>query len=453
MRILWVKAGKLLPVDTGGKIRSYNILRRLGAGNDLTLLSCYGGARDVDYEKQIAEMLPGTLSVHTGVPESSKLDYLRHLFSSAPYAVTKFTSPEVQSKVSTFLSDRRFDVAVCDFLAASLSFPKVLTTPTVLFQHNVESALWERQARHEANPINRMVYKLEAAKMLRYERAAVARFHHVIAVSENDRRLMSVMTNAARISVVPTGVDLKQFSCATAEAPNTTEPILVFVGSMDWEANIDAVDYFCREVWPTVRNAVPQARFRIVGRNPHPRVQRLASDSVEVTGTVASVIEHYREASVNIVPLRIGGGTRLKIYEAMAMGKATVSTSIGAEGLDVNDNSDILLADSPDKFAESLIALLTDNQLRKRIEIAAAEQAARYDWSVITERFEQVLAGVASRYVGAALRGRPSAGNDKVAQRSGAGTEGRPYMQDEGVHNNALAHQGGAATEDRTYSL
>src|SRR5204863_4211388 len=136
----------------------------------------------------------------------------------------------------------------------------------------------------------------------------------------------------------------------------------------------------------------------------------LASDSIEITGTVASVIEHYREAAVNIVPLRIGGGTRLKIYEAMAMGKATVSTSIGAEGLDVNDGSDLLLADSPETFAESLIALITDNQLRKRIERAAAEQAARYDWSVITERFEEVLAGVASRHAGAALRGRPSAG-------------------------------------------
>jgi sugar transferase (PEP-CTERM/EpsH1 system associated) len=435
MKILWVKAGKLLPVDTGGKIRSYNILRRLPAQNDVTLLSYYGGARDVDYEKQIAELLPGTLSVNTAVPESSKLDYLRRLSNPAPYAVTKFTSHEVQRKVATLLTGGRFDVAVCDFLAASLNFPSVLETPTVLFQHNVESALWQRQAKHEANPLNRLVYKLEAAKMLRYERAAVARFHHVIAVSENDRELMSAMTEAARISVVPTGVDLKQFSGARSDT--TAEPLVIFVGSMDWEANIDAVEYFCREVWPAVKQAVPEARFRIVGRNPHSRVKKLASDSIEVTGTVPSVIEHYREAAVNIVPLRIGGGTRLKIYEAMAMGKATVSTSIGAEGLDVNDGRDILLADSPEKFGESLIALLTDNQLRKRIERAAAQQAARYDWSVITERFEEVLGGVVRLYVDregavsthvrAALRGRPSFHDDDLAHQGGAATEGRPY--------------------------
>ncbi len=417
MKILWVKAGKLLPVDTGGKIRSYNILRRLRAQNDVTLLSYYGGPRDVNYEKEIAEHLPGTVTVHTGVPESSALDYLRRLTRAAPYSVTKFTSREVQSKVATLLTGGRFDVAVCDFLAASLNFPSVLETPTVLFQHNVESALWERQARHEANPLNRMVFKLEAAKMLRYERAAVARFHHVIAVSEHDRKLMSAMTDDTRISVVPTGVDLQQFRAART-ADVATKPLVIFVGSMDWEANIDAVDYFCRDVWPAVKQAVPGARFRIVGRNPHSRVKKLASDSIEVTGTVASVIEHYQEAAVNIVPLRIGGGTRLKIYEAMAMGKATVSTSIGAEGLDVNDGRDILLADSPEKFADSLIALLTNDQLRKRIERAAAEQAARYDWSVITERFEEVLAGVVrldvdrdgavSTHVGAALCGRSS---------------------------------------------
>lgn len=407
MRILWVKAGKLLPVDTGGKIRSYNILRRLDERNDVTLLSYYGGPRDEAYASELAEQLPGAITVHTGGDRANLfangLDYLRRLPSRAPYAVTKFTSRKVQSEIATLLSEARFDVAICDFLAASLNFPAILKTPTVLFQHNVESSLWRRQARLEPNLINRMVFKLEAAKMLSYEREAVGRFHHVIAVSDNDRELMSAMTDASRISVVPTGVDLQQYKVAgerAAEA-SVTEPVVVFVGSMDWEANIDAVDYFCREIWPAVKHAVPGARFRIVGRNPCPRVRKLASDSIEVTGTVASVIEHYREAAINIVPLRIGGGTRLKIYEAMAMGKATVSTSIGAEGLDVNDGADILIADSSEKFAESIIALLKNEPLRRRIEKAAAEQAARYDWPVITERFEEVLDRVAGKALGA----------------------------------------------------
>jgi glycosyltransferase involved in cell wall biosynthesis len=435
MKILWVKAGKLLPVDTGGKIRSYNILRRLDERNDVTLLSYYGGPRDEAYESELTEHLPGAMTVHTGGAGSnllaSGLDYLWRLPSRAPYAVTRFTSRNVQSKIAALLSDGRFDVAICDFLAASLNFPAVLETPTVLFQHNVESSLWQRQARHEPNLINRMIFKLEAAKMLRYERGAVGRFHHVIAVSDSDRDLMSAMTDASRISVVPTGVDLQQYqvACERADEASDNGPLVVFVGSMDWEANIDAVDYFCREIWPAVNHAVPGARFRIVGRNPHPRVQRLASDSIEVTGTVASVIEHYREATINIVPLRIGGGTRLKIYEAMAMGKATVSTSIGAEGLDVNDGADIAIADSAEKFADSMIALLKNEQLRRRIEQAAAEQAARYDWSVITERFEEVLARVAGQSLGAQAS-LPAPSREDIEQAGMPALPGAPALQE-----------------------
>lgn len=397
MKILWVKAGKLLPVDTGGKIRSYNILRRLREQHDVTLLSYYGGAEDTAYAIEIGEHLAGAVTVHTGTSGSNGvtkgLDYLRRLPEPAPYAVTKFTSFRVQRKIRTLLAERRFDVAVCDFLSASLNFPRVMNTPAVLFQHNVESALWDRQKEHEPNPVKRLAYRFEAAKMGRYERAAVRRFDHVIAVSDGDREIMKTMTDSTCISVVPTGVDLEQFQAAAGQG--ATNPLVVFLGSMDWEPNIDAVEYFCRESWPRIRASVPGAKFRIVGRNPHPRVKRLASECIEVTGTVPSVIEHLREAAVVVVPLRVGGGTRLKIFEAMAMGKAVVSTSIGAEGLDVHDDRDILIADTAESFAASTVALLNDRVLRQRIELAASELAAQYDWSVIARRFEQVLARVA----------------------------------------------------------
>src|SRR2546425_4416469 len=289
MRILWAKAGKLLPVDTGGKIRSYNILRGLRNNNDLTLLSYYGGARDADYEREIADHFPGAVTIHTGVPDSSAIDYLRRLANAAPYAVTKFTSPKVRRTIKRLLAEDRSDVAVCDFLSASLNFPRADRTPTVLFQHNVESALWNRQQKHQPNPIKRLAFKVEAAKMLRYERAAVRRFDHVIAVSESDREVMKAMTDESRISVVPTGVDLSKYQAATGTSAR--KPLVIFLGSMDWEANIDAVEYFCREIWPRVHTRVPGARFRIVGRNPHARVNRLASADIEVTGTVPSVIE------------------------------------------------------------------------------------------------------------------------------------------------------------------
>ena len=398
MRILWVKAGKLLPVDTGGKIRSYNLLRQLAArGHETVLLSYYGGARDERYEREVAEHLPGAVTVHTGAPDAGAvrqgLHYLRRLPHPAPYAVTKFTDPEVRRLVARWDEEGRFDVTVCDFLSASLNFPRSPRTPSVLFQHNVESALWRRQAAHEPHPLKRLAFRLEAAKMLRYERATVGRFRHVIAVSEHDRRLMSEMTDPSRISVTPTGVDLARYRSAAGR--RAAAPLVIFLGSMDWEANIDGVDYFCEEIWPAVLRAVPAARFRVVGRNPHPRVLRRASESVEVTGTVPSVVEHLQEAAVFVVPLRVGGGTRLKIYEAMAAGKAVVSTTVGAEGLDVTDGSDILLADDAASFADSIVRLLTDEEERGRLERAASETAARYDWAEVARRFEETLAAAA----------------------------------------------------------
>ncbi|PYR58960.1 MAG: hypothetical protein DMF91_16000, partial [Acidobacteria bacterium] len=169
MKLLWVKAGKLLPVDTGGKIRSYNLLRHLAARHDVTLLSYYGGRPDPTYEAEVGRHFPLAVTVCTGVPDGPAarvaLDYARRVLSPAPYAVTKFTSPRVSRLIKTWYREGRFDVAVCDFLSASLNFPATLSTPSVLFQHNVESVLWRRQAAHEANPVKRLAFTLEAAKM------------------------------------------------------------------------------------------------------------------------------------------------------------------------------------------------------------------------------------------------------------------------------------------------
>jgi glycosyltransferase involved in cell wall biosynthesis len=393
VKILWVKAGKLLPVDTGGKIRSYNMLRFLARDHEVTLLSYYGGHRDLEYESAIQKELPGTKSIHTGAPDSTAfvqgLDYLWRISRSAPYAVRKFTHPEVATTVGTWLSTKTFDVAVCDFLSASLNFPRKPMTPTVLFQHNVESSLWQRMASHESNPIKKFAFRIESAKMSSYERAALKYFHKVIAVSEHDRKQMLAMDPSCEITVVPTGVDTRKFSVAP---PSTTNPPrIVFSGSMDWEPNIDAVDYFCQRIWPGVLKEFPKAIFQIVGRNPHVKVQRLASESVRITGTVPSVTEYLRDASIVVVPLRVGGGTRLKIFEAMAMGKVVVSTSIGAEGLEVQSGRDLMLADDAATFIQAILLLLRNDEIRRKYEQAGVQLASRHDWSRIVLQFAAVL--------------------------------------------------------------
>lgn len=392
MRILWVKANKILPVHSGGDIRSFNLLRQLAATEEVIFFSYYDGAPDTEYEKELQSQLPGAVCEATG-KESSKLargiDYLLRMTNEAPYAVSRFASRRVQQRLKECLRQTRPDVVVCDFLDAAVNFPADLGIPSVLFQHNVESEIWRRHAATATSFGKSRLYKREFRKMLGYEQAMVQKFDRVIAVSEHDRSLMSSWVDASRIDVVPTGVDLSQFRAE--ESPQPTTPLVTFVGAMDWEPNVDAVEHFCAATWPAITAQVPGARFRIVGRNPDRRVQSLASATVEVTGSVPSVLEHLRRAAVVVVPLRIGGGTRLKIYEAMAAGKAVVSTRIGAEGLDVHDRKDIWLADEDSELAGAVVALVQNHDLRKGLERAAAVQAAKFDWSAVARTFRDAL--------------------------------------------------------------
>ena len=393
MRILWVKAGKILPVDTGGRIRSFNILRHLAARNETVFLSYYAGPKDERYERELLELFPRAITFPAGASDGTMarlLDYALRVTNPAPYAVSKFAAASVRRALLDTVASFRPDVAVCDFLSASLNFPDPLPVASVLFQHNVEHALWDRQARHEANPLKKVAFSMEAAKMRRYERSTVARFDHVVAVSENDRALMAEMTDPSHLTVVPTGVDVAAYK---SKADSGRGHSVMFLGSMDWPANIDGVEFFCEEIWPRVVAAIPAAKFQVVGRNPPRRITRLASDSVEIVGGVKSVIPHLRESPVFVVPLRIGGGTRLKIYEAMAAERAIVSTTVGAEGLDFCDGTDLLIADGAPAFADSVIALLRDPARRLALGRAAGETAARFDWSAVALEFESVLRG------------------------------------------------------------
>jgi polysaccharide biosynthesis protein PslH len=401
MRILWIKANKILPAHSGGDIRSFNILQQLAKRDEVVFLSYYDGAPDLAYEAELQKRLPGAVCVCTGQRMESGWgrgwDYIRRLPEAAPYAVGRFASSAVQKSVRECLAQKNpdvaVDVAVCDFLDAAINYPDSSSDsgriPTVLFQHNVESEIWRRHANNGSGLAMKMVYRREFRKMLGYEQATVRQFDHVIAVSESDRKLLSAWAEPDRVSVVPTGVDTGEFF--PGEGAVREKPLVVFVGAMDWEPNVDAVKYFCADIWPGILNKVPKARFRIVGRNPDRRLFALAGDSVEVTGSVPSVGEHLREAAVVVVPLRIGGGTRLKIYEAMAVGKAVVSTTVGAEGLDVHAGQDLILADSARVFSESVIALLENPEMRRRMGQAALATSGKYGWVVVGDRFREVL--------------------------------------------------------------
>lgn len=393
MRILWVKPGKLLPLNTGGKLRSYHILRHLSALHAVTFLSSYGGQRDRKYEAELQAKLPGAVSVHDPSIEVEGIrryaSFARSLAKRVPYSVCSFKVDRVQRLLSSRAFCGEFDVAVCDFLASAVNFPRSLCIPTVLFQHNVETLLWKRRAQFGSNWQRRVVAWAEYVKMRRYEQEQLRRFRHVFSVSREDREVMTAMGASARITVIPTGVDLGSYESSSDQ--ESTDPLVVFCGSMDWEPNIDGVEYFCREIWAQVLAKVPSARFRIVGRDPDLRIRKLASSSVEVTGTVTSVAKHLRQASVLVVPLRIGSGTRIKVYEGMAMGKATVCTRLGAEGLAVHHGRDIFLSDDSRQFAQHVVDLLLDRELRQKCGQQAVQSVQKQEWSVSAQVFANAL--------------------------------------------------------------
>jgi sugar transferase (PEP-CTERM/EpsH1 system associated) len=399
MRILWIKAGGLVPPDTGGKIRSYNILRELARHHTITFFSFYGAhAHDVHHE---LETLFSVFCVPLKLPRSGSAaelcGYIANLFSSEPYTVNKYCRPEVRKQLTSVLQQENYDIILCDFLTPAALIPWNWHGPKVIFTHNVEAVIWRRHYEVAHNPLWKALSWYEWRRMKAAEERYLKRADHVLAVSENDRNTFSSFLDPGKLTVIQTGVDVDYFKpLSEVEQPYS----LVFTGSMDWLPNEDGVVYFAKEILPLIRRQVPDISLRVVGRKPSATLQSLAArqGQVELTGWVEDVRPFLARGAVCIVPLRIGGGTRLKIFEAMAMGKAVVSTSIGAEGLPVRDGENILLADDPVTFTQSVVSLLRDPIRRREIGLAARKLVAeKYSWAKVTEDFATVLANVVTR--------------------------------------------------------
>ncbi|MGH9326777.1 MAG: glycosyltransferase [Terriglobia bacterium] len=401
MRILWVKAGGLVPLDSGGRLRSYHILKELTRRHNVTLFTFYVAQPDDPHPalKDLffrVECLP--LKVATGRGLGEGLLYVRNLFSFRPHSIAKFCQPSIIQRVRQLLEEQTYDVIVCDFVFAGGAIPWDFRCPKVLFTHNVESAIWRRHYQVARNPLWKAICWREYGATTRAEKFYLRKADHVLAVSDADRNFFAKIIKPEKITVIPTGVDLDFFRPAWGhERPGA----LAFTGSMDWLPNQDAMFYFARQVFPLIRREIPSARLTIVGRKPSGRLRALSGSEagIAVTGGVADVRPYVEEASVYVVPLRIGGGTRLKIFEAMAMGKAIVSTSVGAEGLPITHGENILLADEPQQFANSVVRLLrTPREIGRLGEAARKLVEQDYGWAAVAAQFEQALFKVAAAH-------------------------------------------------------
>ena len=402
MRILWVKCDFLHPTTRGGQIRTLEIVKRLHARHEVHYVG-YENPREPEGLKRAHEYCARAYPVQLKVPPRASLAFgvqlVGNIFSSMPLSLSRYHSTAMEEQIARVRKAFRFDSVVCDFLSPAPNFPTL--SDCVLFQHNVETMIWRRHAQNATDFLRRFYFNLQAQRMFNWEKRMCLTASEVIAVSPQDAALMREMFGATTVSDIPTGVDVEFFRRPDA-SPRKAD--LVFLGSMDWMPNIDGMEYFVRDILPLIRKKLPDCTLAIVGRTPTPAIQALAErdPKIQVTGTVADVRPWLWGAKASIVPLRIGGGTRLKIYESMAAGTATVSTTIGAEGLDVKHPDNIRLADDPAEFANQCIQLLENDAERERVASAALQLVTtRFSWDVVVSQFEKLLLS--------AYKGEPSA--------------------------------------------
>lgn len=392
VKVLWVKTDFLHPTRRGGQIRTLEMLKQLHRRHQILYVALDDGTSP-EAVPRAKEYSAQAYPVAHRAPARGSLSFWNQLASNfvspLPLSLARYQVPEMRAAVQDVMRRESPDVLVCDFLTPAVNIDDL--SPWILFQHNVETMIWRRHAETAPDPLRRRYFASQAHRMERVEGDVCHKVRKVIAVSEADARTHQELFGLKSVPSVATGVDLDSL---TPPAPRPLETDLVFVGSMDWMPNIDGIVYFLDEILPLIRRKRPDCSLTIVGRYPPTTLTRRAQTdaNLHITGTVADVRPYLWSAAASIVPLRVGGGTRLKIYESMAAKTPVVSTAVGAEGLDIHPPTDIRIADTPESFAEACLDLLADAGLRNSMAQAAWELvSSRYSWERVTADFERLI--------------------------------------------------------------
>lgn len=390
MRILFASQLLPFPLDAGPKVRAYYVLRHLAAaGHDVTLL-CF--MRPDDRPQDLDEMARWCRAVEPVPMSRSRLRDLRDgalsLVSRTPFLIRRDRRPEMNTRVARLLAAGAFEAFHADQLwMAPLADLCGAVGLKVLDQHNAVFKVPERMATHHPNPAARVLLRAEASKLARFERATVDRFDDVVWVSREDREAVSGPADTRRQHVIPIAVDPQ----ASAPVPRPRPFRVTFLGGLHWPPNADGVRWFAQHVWPAVTRAAPGATFTVIGKGASRVLDSDSSARIDVRGYVEDLRTLLGETAAFVVPLRTGAGMRVKILDAWCWGLPVVSTTMGAEGIDVTPGEDMLVADEPAEFADALVGTLTDKALACRIAAGGrATVEARYDWRKVYEAWSQV---------------------------------------------------------------
>jgi len=398
-RLLFLCSTLPYPPDSGQTIRSFHVLRLLARAFDVTALCFFrrtplsfsrpeGRTMEQDLAQRLAALAQLADLEAFPIPQEHSAwrlawDHIRSIGLNQVYTTFALDSPNFRRRIVHLLRTRRFDVIHVDSITLSRYLPLLGDLPVVCVHNNVESVLLQRRSRAERSPWRRAYLLHQAHLMEREERRWCGRCRLNVLVSEADRMELQRIAPEANCAVVPNGVDIAAFRPDAGR-----EEGIVFVGGLNWFPNRDALQYFCDAILPTVRAAGEPTPVRWLGGGASDEVRRHYRDryAVELTGYVPDVRPYVRDAACYVVPLRVGGGTRLKILDAWAMGKAVVSTAVGCEGLAAEDGRNILIRDDPEAFAQAVRAVLQHGALRRRLGIEGRRTVERhYNWEGIGE--------------------------------------------------------------------
>lgn len=392
MNLLFLTGNLPYPPTDGWKIRVFSLLKGLASRHKVTVVSFM---RRIDDAFAVEQLRDHGISVHV-LPRDSRYSpiTLAHgLIGQTAFPILNYRDDRMTRLVAQVMQNERFDLVQSESMHMA-QYCLELPQPTILDLHNIESLLMKRYAKQETNPLKRLYAEVTWRKLATYEREVCGRFTHCLTCSDEERVLLQTRSRVDRVSVIPNGVDIVANRGENWPDPPTVHAgeRIVFVGRMDYHANVEGVQWFCRSVWPRIREARPGVKFQIVGGHPVPAISRLARPGeIEVTGFVKDVRPYVQQASVVVVPLRIGGGTRLKILEALAMGKALVSTTVGAEGIEAAPSRDLIIADRSDDFADHVVSLLAQPEVRRKLGAAGRRLVEdRYNWDTIVASLENL---------------------------------------------------------------
>jgi sugar transferase (PEP-CTERM/EpsH1 system associated) len=397
MRILFLTTDLSYPPQDGRMLRTYNVLTGLARRHDVHLV-CFDQrhGRDPDKRRRVGEEQLRSLCQSVDifeVPSKRALTALAwtvgvSLVGSSPFSSRVYRSEAVLRRLEALAAAFPMDVVHVENTLLGGHVAGVAGTARVLVHHNVESDLFRQRAASVRSPARRAFLELEARKMRALEVRLGPRFGaHIVCSSTDAERLRSIMGDVP-VCVVPNGVDLDYFARARSSPVSAA---VVHVGGLNWPPNLDAAEWLCDEVWPLVRRAVPEAKLTFVGRTGSASLSgRRRDDGIAFTDEVDDVRPFYAEAAVSVVPLRVGGGTRLKILNAWAMGTPVVSTSKGCEGLPARHGQNLLVADTPASFAAAVVRLLREPRVGESLRAAGRRLVeAEYGWGRIVERTEE----------------------------------------------------------------